>query len=98
MGHLQKMADDYANFIVQQYCNNGCAKRIENWRNRITHKHDVDSFKQQFKNYSYRQAKQIVNYAKQYCSVFICSNKSIMSPIVIDETLNEFDDNIEHYA
>lgn len=64
MGRLQQMGYAYADFLMQNYNDPNCALRIENWRNRITRKHDVDKILNNTMNY--RQAKQIVEYAKNY--------------------------------
>lgn len=63
-GWLQRDAHLYANSLMSQYNNPECARKIENWRTRMTHRHDVDKILD--KTHNYRQAKQIVEYAKQY--------------------------------
>lgn len=63
-GKLQKFAMQYACYLMEHYHDPACALRIENWRNRITYSHDVNKIKGD--TFDYRQAKQIVDYAKQY--------------------------------
>ena len=63
-GELQKIAMQYAYDLMKRYADDSCAAKIENWRNRMTHSHDVNKIK--CSKFNYRQAKQIVEYAKQY--------------------------------
>lgn len=63
-GRLQQEGEAYANYLMSNYSDPTCASKIENWRNRITSKHDVEKFQTLAPNYNYRQAKQIVEYAK----------------------------------
>ncbi len=64
MGKLQQQGYSYAEQLMQDYNDPICATKIENWRNRLTKKHDVDKIL--CSSMDYRQAKQIVEYAKQY--------------------------------
>ena len=63
-GKLQEEGYNYADSLMRNYNNPSCASKIETWRNRITRKHDVDKILNNTMNY--RQAKQIVEYAKYY--------------------------------
>ena len=65
MGLLQQEGDAYAQHLMRNYNDIDCALKIENWRNRLTSKHDVEKFQTLAPNYNYRQAKQIVEYAKR---------------------------------
>ena len=64
IGKLQKEAKFYAKSLMQQYGNPDCAQKIENWRTRITHNHDVHKIMQDGDDY--QRAKKIVEYAKEY--------------------------------
>ncbi len=67
IGWLQQIAMDYARYLMSQYTNPICALKIENWRTRLTGKHDTHNFLNNSPfALDYRQAKQIVDYAKQY--------------------------------
>lgn len=49
---------------MENYDDKDYAKKIENWRNRLTHSHDVNKIRTNYSNY--RQAKAVVDYAKRY--------------------------------
>lgn len=66
MGCLQQEGVAYADYLMGCYNDPDCASKIERWRNRLTWKHDIDKFLKWNPNFNYRQAKQIVIYAKYY--------------------------------
>ena len=66
MGLLQQEGDAYAQHLMRNYNDIDCALKIENWRNRITRRHDAEKILNMNHNFNYRQAKQIVIYAKSY--------------------------------
>lgn len=66
MGLLQQEGDAYAQHLMSNYNDPTCASKIEIWRNRLTCKHDVNKFRNLNQRFNYRQAKQIVVYAKSY--------------------------------
>ena len=70
-GKLQRLGEEFALHLMCGYSNPNCANNIENWRNRLTKKHDIESMKRMLPHLNNRQAKAVVNYAKQYIQPLI---------------------------
>lgn len=71
LGKLQRIGAKYAKDLMLNYSNEGCCQAIEAWKTRKTSKYDWDKIKQNYPYLNTRQAKQVVNYAKEHINSLI---------------------------